>query len=263
MMISSTAQSFLRATAERTTHGLVLRRRLPKPFDAARIYASSEGGLRYLRPSLKNVDPALLRLATEVVRPGHAVWDIGANMGLFSLAASVATGRAGYVLAIEADTMLTDLLRRSADLNQNLTSIDVLPAAVAGQLGVARFHIARRNRSTSHLHGFGTTQTGGIRMTELVPTVTLDWLATYFRPPDVIKIDVEAAEVGVLTGGLNVLRKLPTIICEVAGQNSETVGQLLVDHGYTLLDGDRPKGLRVPLSKAPPSTLAITGSYLS
>jgi FkbM family methyltransferase len=198
-----------------------------------------------------------------VVRPGHVVWDIGANMGLFSLAASVATGPAGHVLAVEADTMLIDLLRRSAGLNQNLAAIDVLPAAVADQLGVARFHIGRRNRATSHLHGFGTTQTGGIRMTELVPTVTLDWLATHFRSPDVIKIDVEAAEVGVLTGGLNVLRKLPTIICEVARQNAETVGQLLVNQGYSVLDGDCPEKLRVPLSKAPPSTLAISGSYLS
>lgn len=250
-------QAFLRAAAERTTHRFVFRRRLPKPFDAAVIYASSEGGLRYLRPGLRNVDPALLRLASEVVRPGQVVWDIGANLGLFSFAAAVAAGPEGHVLAVEPDSALVELLRRSAGLNGNGAPIDVLPTAVADELGVARFHIGRRNRSTSHLDGFGTTQTGGIRMTELVPTVTLDWLAMYFRPPDVIKIDVEAAEVGVLTGGQNVLGKLPTVVCEVARETAAAVGELLADHGYTLFDGDCPAELRAPISYAPPNTLAV------
>ena len=220
------------------------------------IYASSEGGLRYLRPNLKNIDSALLGLTLELVRPGRVVWDIGANIGLFTFAAAAATGPEGQVLAVEPDGTLVELLRRSAGINKDCAAVDILPAAVAHELGVARFHIGRRNRSTSHLDGFGTTQTGGIRMTELVPTVTLDWLARYFRPPDVIKIDVEAAEVGVLAGGENVLGKLPTVICEVARENSAAVGKLLVGHGYTLFDGDCPEGLRVPVSHAPPNTLA-------
>ena len=247
----------LRAAAERGTHPFVLRRRLPKPFDTALIYASSEGGLRYLRPSLNSVDPALLALAASVVRAGQVVWDIGANVGLFSLAAAVSAGPEGRVLAIEPDVTLVRLLRRSARMNRNCAPIDVLPAAVADQLTVAQFHVARRNRSTSHLHGFGTSQTGGIRATELVPTVTLDWLAGQFRPPDVLKIDVEAAEVGVLAGGSNVLRQLPTIICEVARQNADIVGEMLRKIGYTLFDGDCAEAQRVAVPQAPPNTLAI------
>jgi FkbM family methyltransferase len=249
--------SGIRSAAERGSHRFVLRRRLPKPFDTALIYASSEGGLRYLRPSLKSVDPALLGLADSVVHPGHVIWDIGANVGLFSIAAAVATGAEGQVLAVEPDATLVGLLRRSAQMNGNCAPIDVLPAAVADQITVGQFHVARRNRSTSHLHGFGTTQTGGIRATELVPTVTLDWLAEHFRQPDVIKIDVEAAEVGVLAGGSSVLKRLPTIICEVARQNADVVGEMLRKHGYTLFDGDCAEALRVAVPNAPPNTLAI------
>jgi FkbM family methyltransferase len=57
-----------------------------------------------------------------------------------------------------------------------------------------------------------------------VPTVTLDWLATQFPAPDVIKIDVEQAELAILRGASSVLRAaLPTIVCAVAGRNAAAV----------------------------------------
>jgi hypothetical protein len=73
-----------RAALERTTHRLVIRRRLSPHFRAAKIYTSTEGGLRYLRSSMTKVDPILSQLAAELVRPGHAVWDVGASRSLFS-----------------------------------------------------------------------------------------------------------------------------------------------------------------------------------
>jgi FkbM family methyltransferase len=252
-------QMMLRATLERVTHPFAVRRRLPRPFDAARIYASSEGGLRYLRPRMARVDPVLLRLAEEFIRPGDVVWDIGANLGLFTFAAAVAAGRGGYVLAVEPDIQLVALLHRAKAVNCGHASIEVVPAAVADGLGVARFHIAARNRSTNHLDGFGTSQAGGIRTTQLVPTMTLDWLAEQFPPPDVVKIDVEEAEAMVLTGARNLLRAHPKIICEVAARNSAIVTGILTDHEYSLYDGNLPASQRAALSDAPHNTLALHG----
>lgn len=254
----------LRTIAEGATHRLVFRRRLPPPFASSVIYASTEGGLKYLRPRLRRADPELLRLAAEMVRPGDVVWDIGANLGLFSFAAAVSAGPRGQVLAVEPDSAMVGLLRRSAALGMRraaasrrpCAAVQVLPAAVAAEASVAHFHVARRNRATSHLDGFGTTQTGGIRATHLVPTVTLDWLAANFQPPDVIKIDVEGAEMTVLTGAAQVLRNHPAIICEVASCNSGTIAALLAPYGYTVYDGDLPQSQRVPLALAPPMTLA-------
>jgi FkbM family methyltransferase len=247
----------LRSALEHVTHPFAIRRRLPRPFDAARIYASSEGGLRYLHPRMERVDPALLRLADELISPGDVVWDIGANLGLFTFAAAVAAGRGGYVLAVEPDIHLVALLRRARAVNRGHASVEVVPAAVADDLGIARFHIAARNRSTNHLDGFGTSQAGGVRTSHLVPTMTLDWLATQFPSPDVVKIDVEEAEATVLAGAGDLLRTHPKVICEVAARNSATVTGILKDHEYTLYDGNQPAQKREALSLAPHNTLAV------
>ncbi|MGI8449952.1 MAG: FkbM family methyltransferase [Streptosporangiaceae bacterium] len=147
---------------------------------------------------MDRIDPALLRLAQELIRPGDVVWDIGANLGLFTFASAVATGPSGYVLAVEPDIQLAALLNRAKAVNRGHGSVEVVPAAITDDLGVARFNIAARNRSTNHLDGFGTTQTGGVRNTQLVPTMTLDWLTKRFPAPDLVKIDVEEAEARVL-----------------------------------------------------------------
>jgi len=247
----------LRSTLEQMTHPLVLRRRLPPPFGAARIHVTTEGGLRYLRPDIRRVDPILLGLAEELIGPGDTVWDIGANLGLFSFAAAVAAGRNGYVLAIEPDVRLVSLLHRSVTVNYGHAPVEVVPAAVADDLGVSRFNIAMRNRSTNHLDGYGTSQTGGVRTTHLVPTVTLDWLAERFPVPDIIKIDVEEAEAKALAKSSRVLQAHPKIICEVAEKNFTLVGEILSHYGYTLYDGDQPIRERVPKPLPSPNTLGI------
>jgi UDP-N-acetylglucosamine 2-epimerase (non-hydrolysing) len=249
----------MRSALERATHRVVVRRRLPPPFRAARMYASSEGGLRYLGSRAAKVDPELLGLAAEFVGPGHTVWDIGANLGLFSIAAAVAAGPDGQVLAVEPDTVLVGLLRRSAAANPGHASVEVLPAAVADRDCVARFHVARRNRSTSHLAGYGTTQSGGVRLTQPVPVVTLDSLAAHFPAPDVLKIDVEEAEASVLAGGQELLAAArPVVICEVAARHSRLVHETLTGCGYTLYDGGEPPDRRLPTGYAPPNTLAVS-----
>src|SRR5258708_38692911 len=96
----------LRSVLERSTHRLVVRRRLPRPFAAARICASTEGGLRYLRPNMAKVDPLLTGLAHELVHPGDVVSEIGANLGLFTFAAAVAAGPTRRCLAAAPDPLL-------------------------------------------------------------------------------------------------------------------------------------------------------------
>lgn len=213
------------------------------------MYVTTEGGLRYLGP-LSRTDPMLLGLARRFVHSGASVWDVGANVGLFAFAAA---SRARSVLALERDITLVRLLRRTTAAQG--APVDVLPVAVSGARGVERFVIARRLRSTNHLEGVGTTMTGGIREQVIVPTVTLDWLATQFPLSDLVKIDIEGAELIALRQGQALLERRPILICEVADEAADGVGQLLHGFGYTLHDGGRP-GL--PVVEPPPcSTVAL------
>lgn len=230
-----------RSRAEQWSHRIVVRRRLPTPFSQARIYTSPEAGLRYLKPTLRHVDPMLLSVVEETVGPADVVWDIGANVGLFAFAAATRAGADGMVLCLEADTWNVALLRRSAARQPSSSArVEVVPAAVSDTVGVARFEIAKRNRATNALEGMGSDQTGGVRESQLVPTLTLDLLAEYFPLPRVLKIDVEGAEALVLAGADGVLSARPTILCEVSAKSTDSVHHLLHRRGYVLFDAEAP-----------------------
>jgi FkbM family methyltransferase len=205
------------------------------------------------------VDPALCRLATEFVHPGHVVWDIGANVGLFSFAAAHLAGAAGKVFAFDADTWLVQLLRQSASIQTSTSApVQIIPAAVGASCDLRTFNIAVRSRASNALQGYGQSQTGGIAEQQAVVCVSLDWLAERLPAPNVIKIDVEAAELEVLSGGINLLRSEgPIVICEVCSETSREVSNLLKGIGYKLYDGDAAPSARRELDSAPWNTVAI------
>lgn len=77
---------------------------------------SPESALQYWRFDLDHLSGCqlLFDFAERYVRAGNVVWDIGANCGVFSVAASGLAGREGLVVALEPDRFLSGLLFRSA-----------------------------------------------------------------------------------------------------------------------------------------------------
>src|SRR5258708_3367642 len=126
----------LRRWAEHVSRGVVLRRRLPAEFRKLPIYVSPEAGLRYWRRDLGKADPMLCRMARELVTAGSVVWDVGANVGLFSFSAAALAGPSGSVLAIEPDLWLGQLLTRSARRIQK-NGADTAPVALSSAAGLA------------------------------------------------------------------------------------------------------------------------------
>lgn len=99
--------SVLRRILRSFSRGVVLKRRLPKEFGRTPLFVYPEATLAYWRHDLCSVDPFLLSIAHELVRPSMSVWDVGANVGLFSFAAAALGAN---VLAIEPDTWLANLI---------------------------------------------------------------------------------------------------------------------------------------------------------
>ena len=253
-------RTYLRRIAERMSRGFVLRRRLPGEFLRLPLYVTPEAGLRYWS-SLSKVDPHLLAMASELVAPGSTVWDVGANVGLFTFASAARAGSSGSVLAIEPDVWLAQLLNRSARRISRQHSaaapVKVLCASISSRNGVGELEIAERARASNHLSGIsGSTQSGGHRQLQPTVVLTLDSLLENFPPPAVVKIDVESHEAEVLRGAANLLQQVrPALWCEVDPKNAECVSALLLDSDYLMFGAaDVP---HPPIKRAWWNTLAV------
>lgn len=205
------------------------------------MFVTPDAALQYWRWNLSKVDPFLLSMARELVRPGMMVWDIGANLGLFSFAAA---SLGAQVLAVEADIRLADLMQRS--VSHNRLPVTIVPAAVASKRGVSKLYISDAGRSSNSLKGNGTFQT--------TVTVTLDSLLDDFPAPQVMKIDIEGLEYCALGAAGKVLDSRPIIFCEVTSDH-DSIAQLLRDANYEFFAARATD--RQPLQRPSRDTLAI------
>jgi FkbM family methyltransferase len=249
----------IRTTTEKLTRKMCFRRRLPDDLGRNPIWVSPSAGLRFLFHRMSEIDPVLFNLVREFVHKDSVVWDVGASVGLFAFSSAALSGSSGLVVALEPDAWLVQLLRRSS-LTQSPSSapVHIIPAAVAQSVDLRAFHLAARSRSTNSLKGYGSTQTGGIAEEQTVVTVSLDWLSERYALPDVLKIDVEGAELEVLKGAEAVFeRRRPILLCETSGETQSEVTRLLLSKGYRLYDGEILNRPRKELSSAPWNTIAL------
>ncbi|MDQ3677732.1 MAG: FkbM family methyltransferase [Actinomycetota bacterium] len=167
------------------------------------------------------LEPGVQEALRRHVAPGASVYDIGANIGFFSLLAARLAGPTGSVEAFEPLPAAAAGLRRHVALNDART-VTVHELAVAAHSGRAQL-MAVQEASWSHL-----AQRGRHPDTQEVlevQVVTIDELvAGGMRAPNVVKIDVEGAEIDVLEGMAETIRAhSPAIICELHGSNAEFV----------------------------------------
>lgn len=229
---------FIRPKLERLARGKTFWRRLPEEFGKTPILLSPDARLQHLKAGRSAFDPDLLRLAIDFVKEDSVVWDVGANVGVFSIAAA-SLASAGYVLAIEPDPWLVNLINKTKEHRENKElRLEVLGAAVSQLPGVARLAVAMRGRASNFLVDFnGRSQAGGVRRTQLVPTLSLDLISETVMAPSLIKIDVEGAEWAVLQGAEKLIDEShPTIVIEVDNKTRREVIQFLLIKKYQLSD---------------------------
>jgi FkbM family methyltransferase len=151
---------------------------------------------------LGGYEPHLQRLIAREVKPGEIFYDVGANVGFYSLLASVLVGP-GKVFAFEPLPANVAYLRQHLVLN-SAENVEVLELAVCDQVGVLSFR-TERTGAMGRLETCGDIQ---------VPTTTLDSLlhAGKIPPPTYIKIDIEGTEFRALMGAKTCFEKYrPTL----------------------------------------------------
>ncbi len=254
--------SLLRRCLERVSRRVVLTRRLPPSFGRRKLWVTPSAALAYYHRLDSGRWTDLFDFAAHCVNPGDCVWDLGANLGVFAFAAAHRAGPRGDVLAVEADPWLVDLMRRTeAGADPASAPVQVLGCAVSSDQGLAEFITPERVRSGSHLAfspGASTELVGRPVASHPVLTVSLDWLLQRRRKPEVIKIDVEGAELAVLQGATALLRThRPRLLIEVYEASADAVTALLHSAGYELFDFSPGWSARRPIGRAAYQTLAL------
>jgi FkbM family methyltransferase len=194
--------------------------------------------LKYLRPGIRGLDRELIGWAKRYVGAGDVVWDIGANSGVFALAAA---GLGAAVLAVEPDPFLSNALMRARAANPKLR-VEVLAAAIDDNRGIATLELASGGRAANALSAYVGHRTPFGRSVGrlLVPALRLDDLLA-ISTPDLVKIDIEGAEIAALRGASELLSAVrPTLIMEIASEVWADGAEILHGAGYRLWDPDLP-----------------------
>src|SRR5580700_11169563 len=183
-------------------------------------------------------EPSVQKFVVEHLKPGMVFYDLGTNLGFFSLVAARQIGPAGHVYGFEPDREIA--LRVRANLNHNgFENFTLTEAAVWRETGTVTF--ARSDELSSPDRGTGQiAMTPGQSQTIQVPAIALDDFVKTARPPDLIKCDVEGAEVEALRGAVSLLaERHPNVVCEIhSPENGIAVRDLLLQLGYQVFDLD-------------------------
>lgn len=172
---------------------------------------------------------------------GSVFWDIGANIGLYSVYAAKARGC--KVWAFEPSVFNLECLARNAHLNDVVSQICIVPIALNDRAGPNLLNLTTKEWGGA-LSTFGQDfGWDGKKMDPVFALQTMgcsmdDALANLGIPqPDFLKIDVDGIEHLILRGGTGVLQKVQGVLIEVNDdfhEQAESCKELLERAGLTL-----------------------------
>ena len=153
------------------------------------------------------------------------VVDVGGHHGFYSVLGSYFTDETVTVFEIDKNNL--NHLQRNVELNES--NVEIISKAVSDSVG----------RENFNMEGTGLSSIG--ESGDIVKTTTLD--SELQVEPDIIKIDVEGAELKVLKGAENTIDNFrPVIFIEIHKRDRlksfdhepEDVKNILQEHGYKL-----------------------------
>lgn len=169
--------------------------------------------------------------------PGDIVFDIGANIGWYSLLLGRMIPPGVNIYSFEPDPVNFEMLEHNIRLN-HATQITAIQKALATEDGTQQLH--RYDSNNLGRHSLLNLQDGE---SVAVQTTSLDnfWESQELgsRIPRFIKIDIEGYELMALRGAENILQRCPELLCEYSpnfmrkgGLNPADLISLLTGHGF-------------------------------
>lgn len=150
----------------------------------------------------------------SLVRRGVVCYDVGANLGFFTVLLGRLSGPTGSVYAFEPVPGNAVMIEKNARLNR-MANINVLRVALSSTDGSGELLLAR-HIGGAVLSGAGVPPDPAGRVTVEIRAIDTLVDERQIEPPDVVKIDVEGAELDVLQGMQKVLRtRAPLIVLEL------------------------------------------------
>jgi FkbM family methyltransferase len=191
-------------------------------------------------------EPEVQRVLADHLRPGMTFYDLGANIGFFSLMAARLVGPTGHVVSFEADPEIAARLRENLSRNQ-LAHAEVVQKAVWSES--ANISFSRVDPNASPDRGLGHVSTDvSLSGMITVEAVSLDHYTAIYPAPDFLKCDVEGAETAVFQGATNLLAtKHPILLVEMhSPENRRTLLNQLSAAGYSCRQLDDTHVLALP-----------------
>ena len=210
---------------------VVGRHQLQSPGGASFIYIATS--IDELAPNViwrRGWEAISLKVFSELCQESSRILDVGAYSGIFSLVAATDNSSVGIV-AVEPNPLILPTLKKNVSANGFDDRIQIVEAAASDSEGHGVLYLNSESMQSSLERGFGTTpQTGEVG----VPMRTLDSIVDDYGLADLVKIDVEGAELRVLRGSTSLIeRARPTFILELLNVKAfESATTWLGEHGY-------------------------------
>lgn len=165
---------------------------------------------------------------TNLLKPGDRFFDIGANAGFFSLIGANVVGPKGSCISFDPDPANQISISAQRDLNQ-FAHWQSVACAISDQSGRLKFTSEGPGSPTARLQT--NSQEGpGFE----ADAMTIDQACAIYGSPDLIKMDIEGAEILALKGATKTLREIrPTLLIELHSEDiSRQVRELLSSQTY-------------------------------
>ncbi|MEO8777885.1 MAG: FkbM family methyltransferase, partial [Rhodanobacter sp.] len=155
------------------------------------------------------LEPGTRQVIQRILKPGDVFIDVGANVGLHTLAAARAMQGRGKIIAFEPFAETARLLEASVWLNGFSSITEIHQAAVSTATGTHSLYLGATSghHSLFPLH----SETPVASKTVEVPMVKIDDVVDEKQAVTLIKIDVEGAELQVLETAIQTISGNPAI----------------------------------------------------